>query len=91
MPAGDYFLAVYVMLSRATKLDDIWIVGLPDRDVFESKNGPGLAALGKLAARLAYFDRMAQAGERDSERLMQNLGWSSGLDFSRDRSASSCE
>jgi hypothetical protein len=57
MSTGDYFLAIYVLLSRATKLDDLLLVGMPARRLFEK----GLLALPVLQQRMkALEDRAAQ-------------------------------
>ena len=72
MSGGDYFLALYVMLSRATKLDDILIFDLPDRHVFEQ----GLLELPKLALRMQQFETKAQACVLVAEDIMRKkLGW----------------
>ena len=69
MSDGDYFLAIYVLLSRATKLDDLLLVGVPARQLFE-KN---LLALPVLQQRMkALEDRAAQ--DR-AEGIMKSLGW----------------
>jgi len=57
MSTGDYFLAIYVLLSRATKSDDLPLVGMPARRLFEK----GLLALPVLQQRMkALEDRAAQ-------------------------------
>ena len=72
MSGGDDFLALYVMLSRATKLDDILIFDLPDRHVFEQ----GLLELPKLALRMQQFETKAQACVLVAEDIMrEKLGW----------------
>jgi hypothetical protein len=72
MSAGDYFLALYVMLSRPTKLEDLLIVDLPDRSVFEQ----GLLQVSTLAARMAYFEKRAEEGIPIAEGIMRDtLQW----------------
>ena len=72
MSAGDFFLALYVMMSRATKLNDILIFDLPDRKVFES----GLLELPKLALRMKQFETKAQECVLVAEDIMvRKLGW----------------
>ena len=69
MSDGDYFLAIYVLLSRATKLDDLLLVGVPARQLFEK----GLLALPALQQRMkALEDRAAQ--DR-AEGIMKSLDW----------------
>ena len=49
---ADYGLALYVMLSRATKLSDLTIAALPDRQYFEGflhqRNGMLVERMKKL-------------------------------------------
>jgi hypothetical protein len=72
MSHGDYFLALYVMLSRPTKLDDLLIFDLPERAVLEQ----GLLQLPKLAARMLYFEQKAAADVAVSENIMRDeLQW----------------
>ena len=57
MSDGDTFLSIYVLLSRATKLDDLLLVGVPARQLFKK----GLLALPALQQRMkALEDRAAQ-------------------------------
>ena len=57
MSDGDYFLAIYVLLGRATKLDDLLLVGVPARQLLEK----GLLALPVLQQRMKPLeDRAAQ-------------------------------
>ena len=57
MSDGDYFLDIYVSLSRAAKLDDLPLVGMPARRLSEK----GLPALSVLQQRMqALGDRAAQ-------------------------------
>ena len=69
MSQGDYFLALYVMLSRPTKLDDLLTIDLPDRSVFEE----GLLHLPVLAARMKYFEQKASADVAVSEDILKNV------------------
>ena len=71
MNDGDYFLAIYVLLSRATKLDDLLLVGMPARQRFEK----GLLAWPVLQQRMkALEDRAAQ--DRDAAKgIMKSLDW----------------
>jgi hypothetical protein len=80
---GDYFLGVYVMLSRATKLTDILIVDLPDRSVFESSDEKGLTNLPRLQKRMQQFEELAKAGLEESASIMTKLGWSKDMTFER--------
>ena len=78
MSKGDYFLALYVMLSRPTKLDDLLIFDLPDRSMFEK----GLLNLPTLAARMHYFEQKAIADVAVSENIMMNeLQWPEGSQY----------
>jgi hypothetical protein len=78
MSQGDYFLALYVMLSRPTKLDDLLIVGLPDRSVFEN----GIRQLPALAARIAYYEEKALADIAVADRIMRDeLRWYDASNF----------
>jgi hypothetical protein len=78
---GDYFLGVYVMLSRATKLTDILIVDLPDRSLFESSDDKGLTNLPRLQKRMQYFEEQSKAGLAESASIMKKLGWPAGLTY----------
>ena len=61
MSDGDTFLAIYVLLSRATKPDDLLLLGTRARQLFEK----GLLALPLLQQRMkALEDRAAQ--DRDA-------------------------
>jgi hypothetical protein len=78
---GDYFLGVYVMLSRATKLSDILIVDLPERSLFESTDEKGLKNLARLQARIQHFETLSEAGQEESKSIMHKLGWPADLRY----------
>jgi hypothetical protein len=65
----DYWLAVYVLLSRPTQLDDLLIVGLPPRHLFQWGPPPG------IAARLADFDALALKGGQLADKALAALDW----------------
>ena len=79
--AGDYFLGVYVMLSRVTKLSDLLIVDLPERSLFESTDGQGLGTLLTLQKRMKYFQAQAVEGKEKSAQIMKLLGWEENLSY----------
>ena len=71
MSDGDYFLAIYVLLSRATKLDDLLLVGMPARRLFEK----GLLALPVLQQRMRTLEDPAAQDRAAAEGIMKSLDW----------------
>ena len=71
MSDGDYFLAIYVLLSRATKLDDVLLVGMPARQLFEQ----GLLALPVLQQRMKALEDRAAQDRAAAEGIMKSLDW----------------
>ena len=71
MSDGDYFLAIYVLLSRATKLDDLLLVGMPARQLFEK----GLLALPVLQQRMKALEDRAAQDRAAAEGIMKSLDW----------------
>ena len=69
---ADYGLATYVMLSRPTKLEDVWIVDLPPRNVFEKflhEHNP------LLVQRMREFEGQACVDERKALKYVHRLSW----------------
>ena len=63
---------VYVMLSRPTKLDDLWIVDLPPRGVFETflhERNP------VLVKRTREFEEQARVDEGTAIEYVRRLSW----------------
>ncbi|CAK9107069.1 Uncharacterized protein SCF082_LOCUS49855, partial [Durusdinium trenchii] len=72
MKDGDYGLALYVMLSRATKLSDLWLIGVPERPYFEGF----LHEHNKtLVDRMSLFERLSVQNEQAAEKYIQKLLW----------------
>ena len=71
MSDGDYFLAIYVLLSRATKLDDLLLVGMPARQRIEK----GLLALPVLQQRMKALEDRAAQDRAAAEGIMKSLDW----------------
>ncbi|CAK9076536.1 Transketolase [Durusdinium trenchii] len=72
MKDGDYGLALYVMLSRATKLSDLWLIGVPERPYFEGF----LHERNKtLVDRMSLFERLSVQSEQAAEKYIQKLLW----------------
>ena len=72
MKDPDYALALYVMLSRARKLEDLWLVDLPPRQMFESflqDQNP------LLVERMAEFQQVAMRSEESAVRFLKHLEW----------------
>ena len=63
---------MYVMLSRARKLEDLWPVDLPPRHIFECflQNQNPL-----LAERMREFQEVAARCEESAFRFLKSLGW----------------
>ena len=74
MRDADYALAMYVMLSRPRKLDDLWIIDLPERDVFE---GHLHAHNTTLVERMQQFEAQALRDESRALSYVRKLGWHS--------------
>ena len=72
MKDADYALALYVMLSRPTKLSDLIIVGLPDRDCFE---GFLHEHNGALVERMRTFEAMSAQSMRNAQAYVTRLAW----------------
>ena len=70
---GDYALAVYVMMSRARQLDDVFIVDLPKREIFE---GFLQAHNPTLVCRMGELEDMSRHSEDVAEKISRSLGWS---------------
>ena len=77
MSDGYYFLAIYVLLSRATKLDDLLLVGMPARQLFEQ----GLLALPVLQQRMKALEDRAAQDRAAAEGIMKLLDWPKPLHF----------
>ena len=71
MDEGDHWLATYVLLSRATKLDDLLISGLPPLEFFQ--HGPG----GTLQKHIADFEKRAKQDAAKADAMLKSLGWPS--------------
>ncbi len=71
MHQGDHWLATYVLLSRATKLDDLLISGLPPLEFFQQ--GPG----GTLQKHIADFEERAKQDAAKADAMLKSLGWPS--------------
>ena len=72
MKDADYALAMYVILSRPTKLEDLWIVDLPPRSVFEKflhEHNP------LLVKRMREFEKQACVDERKALQYVSRLCW----------------
>lgn len=70
---GDYALAVYVMMSRARQLEDVFIVDLPKREIFEGflqTHNP------TLVRRMQELEDMSRSSEDVAEKIARSLGWS---------------
>ena len=84
MKDPDYALALYVMLSRARKLEDLWLVDLPPRQMFESflhDQNP------LLVERMAEFQQVAMRSEESAVRFLKHLEWHVGDFVSKHLSA----
>ena len=66
----DWWLDLYVMLSRATRLEDLLLVRAPPIDFFQS--GPPVSMRRQLAA----FARLSAACHTRAEEMAQELGFS---------------
>ena len=64
----DWWLDLYVMLSRATRLDDLLLLRAPDLDFFAK--GPPRT----LRKQLAKFARRTEACRQQSEKIAMELG-----------------
>ena len=69
---SDYALALYVLLSRATKLQDVYIVDLPERHWFERK----LTETNQcLVERMRFFQSRSDASKLEGKRFLDKLNW----------------
>ena len=66
----DWWLDLYVMLSRATRLEDLLLVRAPPIDFFQS--GPPVS----MRRQLATFARRSAACHTRAEEIAQELGFS---------------
>ena len=71
MSDGHYFLAIYVWLSRAIKLDDLLLIGLPARRLFEK----GLRAWHLLQQRMKALEDRAAQDHAAAEGIKKPLDW----------------
>ena len=69
MSDGDWWLNLYVMLSRATRMEDILLVRPPPRDLLEK--GPPA----DLREALATFEDRIADSERTAEELCIDWKW----------------
>ena len=72
MKDPDYALAIYVMLSRPRKLDDLWIIDLPPRHMFEQflhEHNPS------LVQRMKEFEQQAKVDEINALAYLSKLQW----------------
>ena len=69
---GDYALGLYVMLSRARQLDDLFLVDLPERKVVESLL---TSANPTLVQRMRHFEQQAKESTRVAQGIAHSLGW----------------
>lgn len=72
MSNSDYGLAMYVMLSRARKLEDLHLVDLPERHIFEKflhEHNP------LLVERMRTFEAQALQDETNALRYIKRLDW----------------
>lgn len=72
MKDADYALAIYVMLSRPRKLDDLWIIDMPPRHMFQRflhENNP------LLVQRMQEFEQQAKLDETNALSYVSKLQW----------------
>lgn len=69
---GDYALGLYVMLSRARQLDDLFLVDLPERKVVESLL---TSANPTLVQRMRHFEQQAKESTKVAQGIAHSLGW----------------
>ena len=72
MKDADYALAIYVMLSRPRKLDDLWIIDLPPRHMFQHclhDHNP------LLVQRMKEFEQQAKLDEMKALSYVGKLQW----------------
>ena len=69
----DWWLGLYVMLSRATRLDDLLLMRAPDLDFF-AKGPPK-----NLRSQLEKFARRTTACRKQAEKIARELGFESFL------------
>ena len=68
MDDDDWWLHLYVMISRATRLDDLLLLRAPGVEFL--KRGPPK----DFRARLAQFDRRVRSCKTKAEQLVKELG-----------------
>ena len=68
MEDDDWWLHLYVMMSRATRLDDLLLLRAPDVEFL--KHGPPKV----FRDRLAQFDRRVSRCKTKAEQLVEGLG-----------------
>ena len=72
MKDADYALAIYVMLSRPRKLDDLWIIDMPPRHMFQRflhEHNP------LLVQRMQEFEQQAKLDETNALSYVSKLQW----------------
>ena len=72
MKDADYALAIYVMLSRPRKLDDLWIIDMPPRHMFQQflhEHNP------LLVQRMQEFEQQAKLDETNALSYVSKLQW----------------
>jgi hypothetical protein len=69
MSDGVCFLATYPLLSRATKLDDLLLVGMPARRLSEK----GVLALPVLQQRMKDLEDRAAQDRAAAQSMMKSL------------------
>ena len=72
MKESGYALALYVMMSRPTKLDDLWIIDMPPRVMFETYLQEVNPVLVK---RMEEFQKQAARDEENAVSYFTKLGW----------------
>ena len=72
MKDADYALAIYVMLPRPRKLDDLWIIDMPPRHMFQRflhEHNP------LLVQRMQEFEQQAKLDETNALSYVSKLQW----------------
>ena len=69
----DWWLDLYVMLSRATKLEDLLLLRAPDLDFFAK--GPPKT----LRKQLAKFAKRTESCRKEAEKIARELGFTALL------------
>ena len=73
MEDDDWWLHLYVVLSRATSLDDVLLLRAPEAD-FLLRGPPA-----DLRARLAVFGRRVKATHAKAEKIARAMGYGAYL------------